>query len=721
MTPPAVPWPPRPPRRVAGIPAGLLVGWQAAVLLALVAIGRPAGTVLGLGLLAAAAVAVTGWRPGGRWVHEWLLLWLRYQLRAGREPAPGQPPPLLLLDLAAGVEGVEDMEIEGEAVALIAHRHGYAAVLELAGAGDPAADLHRLPLLLAEPAEPGAPAVSVQLLVYAPGAGRAARTWLAVQARRAAGRPAGELRAALAGAVRRLRRRLRTEQREALPLDRSGLLRALPAVTGLELAAPPLRETGPIGTERWSTWWTRTVPHRTVAVRSWPGLPGPPDRTLLAGLLGSGAPVTVSLAAQRRQLGPAHGALGAGTDVLAMELLVRLAGPDPAGLAAVTGQVTGQLAAAGARIERLDGRQLPGLAGTLPLGGFLPGYRPVAAAFPPPPKRVRAPAGAVPPAPAGPLVPASPTAPEAGAAPAGPVRAGFGSPPIPIPLPAPEPVAAPELVKQAACTGPPPARGQARIPTAAADPAGPAPARGQAPVPARGQAPVRAFGAGLFTAESPDRAQLEQLLALARTPQPAPQVISVVAGRAGLGATGTAAAVARTLATVRDDHTALLGGPAGPVDGATIDQVRREHAFTVVDLGAHPGEETPVALDASTRVLVVTGVDRRATAATRVLLERLHLVHPSLARTAVIAVVCRSRAQFRRVSRELRSDPSPQAAQIVPVPEDPAMHRVDHVDLTRLRTTTREAYLRLAAALALPQPVAATAGARSLAYLPTNP
>jgi MinD-like ATPase involved in chromosome partitioning or flagellar assembly len=228
---------------------------------------------------------------------------------------------------------------------------------------------------------------------------------------------------------------------------------------------------------------------------------------------------------------------------------------------------------------------------------------------------------------------------------------------------------------------------------------------------------VRAYGASLFTAESPDRAQVDHLIALARTPQPAPQVVSVLAGRPGLGASTTAAGLARTLATVRDDHTALLGGTAGPVDAATIAEVRREHVFTVVDLGAHPGEETPMALAASTRVLVVTSADRRATAATRLLLDRIHQVHPALTSYAVVAVVCRNAKQYRRVSRELSSDRSPQASQIIPVPYDPAVQQVDHVDLTRLRTATRESYLRLAAALALPPPV--TAGA-PLGYLPTH-
>jgi type VII secretion protein EccE len=814
---------------VAGIPAGLLVCWQAALLLALVAIGRPAGTVIVLGVVAAATVAVTGWRPGGRWAHEWLLLWLRYQLRSGREPEPGQPPPLAVLAVAAGVETVDEVETEGDEVALIAHRHGLTAVLEL-DAGDPATDLVRLPLLLAPPAEPEAPAVSVQLLVHTGAAGQPASEWLAVQVRRDANHPVEELRSGLVSTVRRLRRRLRPEDRRAALLDRAGLTQALHALTWLE-PVPATRAAGPAGTERWDTWWTGTVPQRTLAVRSWPGLPAPPDRALVDTLLaGTG---TVSLAAQRRRLAAAHGTLGAGDEAVAVELMVRLAAPDQPALAAATRQLADRLAGAGGRAERLDGRQLPGLAGTLPLGGFLAGYPPVAGAFARPPRALPAPAtpAAAPPAAAPPAAaPATAPAPPAPlapapvatpAAPAPPAPGGLERPPMVVPLPEPaeprfrpsEPgqVPAPAVRAKAQVPVPPaaepageappapeppqpayPARGQAAVPAAltglsqargqaqvhppvpapvqrpaagppdrpaagppdqpaagppdqpggagAAPPPEPAPPPGMptalpgvAPAPApvspapAGGSPyppppdphraVRAYGASLFTAESPDRAQVDQLIALARTPQPAPQVVSVVAGRPGLGASTTAAGLARTLATVRDDHTALLGGTAGPVDAATIAEVRREHAFTVVDLGAHPGEETPMALAASTRVLVVTSADRRATAATRLLLDRIHQVHPALTSSAVIAVVCRNAKQYRRVSRELSSDRSPQASQIIPVPHDPAVQQVDHVDLTRLRTATREAYLRLAAAVALPPPV--TAGA-PLGYLPTH-
>lgn len=210
---------------------------------------------------------------------------------------------------------------------------------------------------------------------------------------------------------------------------------------------------------------------------------------------------------------------------------------------------------------------------------------------------------------------------------------------------------------------------------------------------------IRRYAASLFTADASRRADLEPLLALARTPATAPQVVAVVSSRDGSGASATAAGLARTLASVRDDYTALLRVPVDPVDIGTLREVGREHAFTVVDLGAHAGAETPQVLAASSQLVVVTGADRRAAEATRLTLARVHEVHPGLAGAGVIAVVCRTAKQYRRVLRELREDRSPQAAQIVPVPPDPALATTADPDLPRLRTATREAYLRLAASL----------------------
>jgi type VII secretion protein EccE len=782
---------------VAGIPAGLLVCWQAALLLAMVAIGRPAGQVIGFGMGAAVVVAVTGARPRGRWTHEWAVLWLRYLLRTQRVAGPGQPSAeLALLDLAARVEAVSDLEIEEQEVAVVRHGHGITAVLELETGAQPGA-LVRLPFVVAPRYEPDAPVVSVQLLLHTVHTGPP-RAWLAVQVRREAGYPSEQLRGALVGAVRRLRRRLRTEGVAARPLDQGGLREALHTLTRLDLTGAA--GAAAVGTEQWRTWWTREVPQECLAVRSWPGAPAAPGAGLLAALAPADPPQTTAVAAQRLRLPVAHGTLRAGDEVLAVEVVVRVAERDRPRLAAAVRRQCDRLAAAGAVVERLDGRQLPAMAATLPTGGFLSGYAPVGDTYAPPPRELQpaeVPPAEVPPpepvpVPAEPVpVPVPPPAPRLVEIPTAPVQLNPSAPvqvaTAKVYLPQPTPTPSLEQVEPAAPAEEPPApaRGQAQVPAppppvlaravvavataepvrgqaqvleastagepvtpagsgstrppaparagpvavpttlrgAAAPPPAPTPATEEAATPLAlpypGAAPppyqpaaapdphdaVRAYGASLFTAESARRGYLEDLVALARTPHRSPQLVSVLAGRPGLGASTTAAGLARTLATVRDDYTALLSIDTGPVSNSRILAVCRDHAFTVVDLGAHTAEETPQALALSTRLVVVASADRRATPATKLTLDRASQVDPSLVAGAVIVVVCRNDRQYRRVLRELGSDLSPQAAQIIPIPPDPALRAVAEVNLAKLRAPTKEAYLRLAATLASPQPV----------------
>jgi hypothetical protein len=243
------------------------------------------------------------------------------------------------------------------------------------------------------------------------------------------------------------------------------------------------------------------------------------------------------------------------------------------------------------------------------------------------------------------------------------------------------------------------------------------PSRPISPAPVDVQGMGRTYGSGLFKPEPRRRGKVEQLLALARTPHRSAQVIAVIAGEPGLGASTTAAGMARILATVREDYTALLSAADRRVDIATVQGVSREHAFTVVDLGAHASPAAQHILSISTRVVVVISAEQHTTHSIAPVLDRIHQVKPVLATGAVIATVCKTGRQYRRVIRDLAGDNGPQAAQIIPIPPDPALRTMDDLDLTRLETSTREAYLRLAAAAAAPQPAAAV-GTRAAAPVP---
>jgi cellulose biosynthesis protein BcsQ len=233
------------------------------------------------------------------------------------------------------------------------------------------------------------------------------------------------------------------------------------------------------------------------------------------------------------------------------------------------------------------------------------------------------------------------------------------------------------------------------------------PSRPISPAPAGPPGIGQAYGAGLFRPEPRRRTKVEQLLALARTPHRSAQVVAVIADEGGLGASTTAAGMARILATVREDYTALLSAADRRVDIATVQEVSRGHAFTVVDLGAHASPAAQHILSISTRVVVVISAEQHATESIGPILDRIHRIKPMLATGAVLAAVCKTGRQYRRVLRELAGDRGPQATQIIPIPPDPALRTMDDLDLTRLETATREAYLRLASAVAVPQPAAA--------------
>jgi MinD-like ATPase involved in chromosome partitioning or flagellar assembly len=272
---------------------------------------------------------------------------------------------------------------------------------------------------------------------------------------------------------------------------------------------------------------------------------------------------------------------------------------------------------------------------------------------------------------------------------------------------------------------------------------------------------VSAFSAGLFTARSAQRIQDEQdIVAGVRAPQREHQVVTFVAGKGGVGTTTTTAGVALAMASLRDDHVALIDAQAGTdslqrwlsdsiasgppglratsdepasypllqlsngldvVDGAPwqapadptdltaiVGQLRQGHTFTLVDVGNDVGATAHQMLAASTRVVVVTAADRHAARATQLVLSRIHQVQPARLADVVVAVVCLVRGQYRRVLRELRSDLGSHASLVVPVPHEPVLAAADHLDLGRLHPQSREAYLRVAAALAgprLPSPV----------------
>jgi len=111
--------------------------------------------------------------------------------------------------------------------------------------------------------------------------------------------------------------------------------------------------------ESWSGLRVGGLAQATFRLRRWPDMRVETSRRLVSRMLTlPAAATTVSLAAGPR---PAHG-------LTPVDLMVRLAAPDPGSLGVATQALRKAVAAEHARIRRLDGEHLPSLAATLPLG-----------------------------------------------------------------------------------------------------------------------------------------------------------------------------------------------------------------------------------------------------------------------------------------------------------------------------------------------------------------
>ncbi|MEH1012341.1 type VII secretion protein EccE [Micromonospora sp. CPCC 206060] len=371
---PRIAAPVRPARRAGPrlrVHAGQIVVTQVAVAGSGVAAGRSALLVAGAAVTAAVLLVVT-WAPvGGRWLYEWLGIWLR---RAGRQrtlsPAAS---PAALLDLVAPGAVVAPAELAGEPAAVIGDGHGLTTLLEL---GDPAGIIGSGTLLPALPTllpatDPGTPPVRLQLVLSGvpapvPGVGGGpagtsyrqltggrllgqARAVLAVRVLRADGWSDAEQRRALSSAVRRVRRRLAPVG--ARPLGADAALRVLAELAHHD-GGQPARETWPavrLGGLMQASFRLRQARGDDALRRLAPHLLALPATA-----------TTVALG-----VGPWR---AGGPALLPVELSVRIAAGGPAELALATRALRRLVTAEGGQLHRLDGEQLDGLAATLPLG-----------------------------------------------------------------------------------------------------------------------------------------------------------------------------------------------------------------------------------------------------------------------------------------------------------------------------------------------------------------
>lgn len=364
---------PRPARRFLGLGSGQIVTVQLALVL-LVLAAQAGLPVLAAAVPVAVALVVLAWgRRRGRWLSEWVAVYVRYRTRRHRiEPAEGAAE---LLALAAPGSRMSTVDVEGVACAVVVDAAGMCALLEL---GDqavmPARAWHPLPspaALLPAPAA-DTPPVRVQLLLHANAANGSSpatssyrqltggrllaneRAVLCVRVHRAEGWSEADLERALTGALRKVRAKLGDVPHR--PLGDVAALRALAEAAGHDGTAP--------AQEGWSALHIGGLYSTAYAVERWP-MPHPdPAHALLPRLLRLPA-TTVSVALTA-------GPWTDGGTQLQADLTVRLTAPDHTSLANAGTALRQVLATEHAQARRLDGQQFDGLLATLPLAGPSP-------------------------------------------------------------------------------------------------------------------------------------------------------------------------------------------------------------------------------------------------------------------------------------------------------------------------------------------------------------
>ncbi|MEH1098243.1 type VII secretion protein EccE [Micromonospora sp. CPCC 205561] len=377
-------------RRGAGVRAGQVVATQVAVAAVVAAAGRGVPATAVAVAVAALLLPVAWVRLRGRWLHEWLTTGLGYATRRrALSPAAG---PAALLSLVDPGAVVRPAELAGTPAAVLDDATGMVALLEV---GDPANLIGDVPGTLPAPASllpaaaPDGPPVRLQLLLTgapAPtvGAGGGTvgtsyrqltdgrlpgrdRAVLAVRVLRVEGWTGEELRRALAGTMRRIIRRLGPAT--ARPLGERATLRVLAELAHHD--AHPAQES-------WQAVRAGDLLQTTFRLLRWPDPAADAGRRLVSRLLALPATATtVSLCA-----GPWAGADPAAAPI---ELTVRLAAASPAELSTAAQSLRRLVAESGGEVRRLDGEQLGGLAGTLPLaapGGPGPGPAPAGLELP---------------------------------------------------------------------------------------------------------------------------------------------------------------------------------------------------------------------------------------------------------------------------------------------------------------------------------------------------
>ncbi|MCW2841845.1 MAG: hypothetical protein JWR55_3328, partial [Aeromicrobium sp.] len=292
--------------------------------------------------------------------------------------------------------------------------------------------------------------------------------------------------------------------------------------------------------------------------------------------------------------------------------------------------------------------------------------------------------------------------------------------------PEPEPVRAPsELERQLAGTDAPPTQRQtSRL--------------------------LKTVARGLVTPDAAVAVQSErQIVDAVRQRQTDRRIVSFVSGKGGVGCTTIAVGVGTAFMAMREDRSVVIdvqqGTPSlaasfgaqgarsvaslaaeteattppvaasglGLVDGSgwdqalsradlvgVLDRLRADHTFNLLDVGDDAGAAGHAALARADQAVVVTGPGELGVAALRTALDRVRSVNPEAASVAVHVVVCPHEQSYREALR-LTGSSAGLSTSVVVVPPDPYLQDGHAYDPARVASSTREAFLRIAGAVAL--------------------
>lgn len=344
----------------APLPLLRMVCWEVAIMIGLLAVGRPWPEVAGICASAAVLLALTAARVRGTWASTILLRWTGLGLRRRIHDlsAERDRPGALLRALAPGSR-ITVTELGGAPAGTISSPDELLTVLRPVDAGVRELAEAALDGSLRPEADDRGPELGLRLVLHrgpyrGPGGHTQTRAWLALRAHREVDVLVDEdLRVGLANLLRKTRKKLATASVTVQALSAQEIASTLAALTHIGPGRELLRE-------RWKSFATGPVSQVGLRVGGLGELPAPHRMAALDRLFAVVPSIAVTAA------------VSTATDPAADAAVLRVAAPAEATVTSAADHLTQLGPRLGLHLERLDGRHASAVAASLPIGGVSP-------------------------------------------------------------------------------------------------------------------------------------------------------------------------------------------------------------------------------------------------------------------------------------------------------------------------------------------------------------